>query len=129
MLPLYNDAASYVCRRNETARYVCSSIAAFAHCHTQEQLAQLGAARDANHLQRCSRLYVVCMARGVVRACAGAAGDAACKIRPAMLAAVVQRRKSTEQWAQLVLPPICNDAASYVLSCRHMKEQLVMLFL
>ena len=49
-----------------------------------------------------------------------------------MRAAVVQRRRSTEQ--RDTLPLLCNDAASYVPSawrvesCGHMQKQLVMLF-
>ena len=39
-----------------------------------------------------------------------------CKIRPAMHAAAAQRRSSTGQSAQPVLPPLCNDGASYALS-------------
>jgi hypothetical protein len=55
-----------------------------------------------------------------------------CKKRPAARAAAAQRRGSTEQWGQLVLPLPCDDhvlSAWRIASCGHVQEQLAMLFL
>ena len=198
---LYNDAASYVCRRNETARYVLlldRRVCTLPHeprwavgtcAHTQEQLAQLatlpcydaagylcclhgawrhagsaGAACDASlqsygqpcvplwlndegarssgcslwaagvrvhtrerwrscaaaPLRRCSQLCASCL-HGVW----GHAGGAEQLVMllskdTASYACLCSSKTSTEQWAQLVLPLLCNDAASYVLSAWHM---------
>ena len=52
------------------------------------------------------------------------------RIRPATRADVAQRRRSAEQVVQPVLPLLCNDVASYVLSvwrvasCERMQGQL-----
>ena len=61
----------------------------------------------------------VCMARGVMRAVQEQLVMLLSK-DTASHACLCSSKTSTEQWVQLVLPLLCNDAASYVLSAWHM---------
>ena len=126
-----HDAASCVCRRNETARSSWSSLCGSSSATMQPAMWCLhGACR---HVSRCRSSLSCCPATTRPATCAAAALrrsstpgmclHSACrragmrrssvryclaKIRPAMRADVAQRRSSAEQLVQLGLPLLCN---------------------